>query len=116
MDTRFSENRACSSCRSNARQRASNTAVADPHDANAYPFGRIGDHNVVIACLPAETTGKVSAATVAIEMMRSFPSIRFGLMVGTGGGVLYLGSQRQAMSANIDEDDCDDSGDGLGLG
>jgi nucleoside phosphorylase len=85
--------------------------AADPHDANSYLLGRMGDHNVVIACLPAETTGKVSAATVATDLIRSFPSIRFGLMVGVGGGVPYHGSQRQAMSAKTDDED-DDSDDG----
>jgi nucleoside phosphorylase len=85
--------------------------AADPHDANSYLLGRIGDHNVVIACLPAETTGKVSAATVATDLVRSFPSIRFGLMVGIGGGVPYHGSQRQAMSGGIEEGDFDDSED-----
>jgi hypothetical protein len=46
-------------------------------------------------------------------MIRSFPSIRFGLMVGIGGGVPYHGSQRQAMSARIDGDDSDDSEGGM---
>ena len=65
--------------------------AADPQDTNVYLFGRIGDHNVVIACLPAETTGKVSAATVAKDMVRSFKAIRIGLMVGIGGGAPYYG-------------------------
>lgn len=47
---------------------------------------------MVIACLPAETTRKVSAAAVAKDMVRSFPAVRFGLMVGIGGGVPYYGS------------------------
>lgn len=67
-------------------------AAADPKDTNSYLWGRIGDHNIVIACLPAEQTGKVSAATVAKDMLRSFPAIRFGLMVGIGGGAPYYGS------------------------
>lgn len=87
--------------------------AADPQDTNPYLLGRIGDHNVVIACLPAETTGKVSAATVATDLIHSFPSIRFGLMVGIGGGVPFHGLQRQAISAKIDEDDSDDSDDGM---
>jgi nucleoside phosphorylase len=61
-------------------------------DTNSYLLGRIGDHNVVIACLPAEMTGKVSAATVAKDMLRSFPAVRFGLMVGIGGGSPYYGT------------------------
>ncbi|KAH0556321.1 hypothetical protein GP486_005753 [Trichoglossum hirsutum] len=55
-------------------------------DENRYTFGRIGVHNVVVACLPAGMTGNNSAATVAKDMLRSFP-IKIGLMVGVGGGV-----------------------------
>jgi nucleoside phosphorylase len=56
------------------------------NDNNVYAFGRIGEHNVVIGCLPTGVMGKMSAATVAMSMMRSFP-IKVGLMVGIGGGV-----------------------------
>lgn len=59
----------------------------DDDDNNFYTLGRIGEHNVVIACLPAGQTGTNSAATVAMQMKRSFHSIRFSLMVGIGGGV-----------------------------
>ena len=55
-------------------------------DDNEYTLGRIGEHNVAVACLPAGVTGKASAAVVATNMMRSFP-IKVGLMVGIGGGV-----------------------------
>ncbi|KAJ9481399.1 hypothetical protein VN97_g12081 [Penicillium thymicola] len=58
-----------------------------PTDQNTYILGNIGDHNVVIACLPSGAYGIVSAATVAIQLLSSFRSIRFGLMVGIGGGV-----------------------------
>ncbi|KAH0263468.1 purine and uridine phosphorylase, partial [Aureobasidium melanogenum] len=55
-------------------------------DTNSYTFGKIGKHNVVIACLPGGQQGKAAAATVAKDMTRSFP-IKLGLMVGIGGGV-----------------------------
>lgn len=55
-------------------------------DDNQYTFGRIKDHNIVIACLPAGSTGTANACNVATNMQRSFP-IRFGLMVGIAGGV-----------------------------
>lgn len=55
-------------------------------DDNVYTLGRIGQHNIVIACLPAGSTGITPAAKGAADMLRSFPSIRFGLMVGIGGG------------------------------
>jgi nucleoside phosphorylase len=57
------------------------------NDQNTYILGRIRAHNVVIACLPSGVYGTTSAATVAIQMLSTFKSIRFGLMVGIGGGV-----------------------------
>ncbi|KAH7061761.1 hypothetical protein BKA63DRAFT_497618 [Paraphoma chrysanthemicola] len=53
-------------------------------DNNRYTFGSIGDHNIVAVCLPAGITGTNSAATVAKDMLRSFP-VKIGLMVGAGG-------------------------------
>jgi ankyrin repeat protein/nucleoside phosphorylase len=57
------------------------------HDTNLYTCGRVGQHNVVIACLPKGQTGTNSAAAVAVQMRSTFSSIKFGLMVGVGGGV-----------------------------
>jgi nucleoside phosphorylase len=57
------------------------------NDSNIYTLGCIGRHNVVLACLPAGQTGTNSAAAVAMQMKTTFPAIRFGLMVGIGGGV-----------------------------
>ncbi|RSL89723.1 hypothetical protein CEP51_001053 [Fusarium floridanum] len=56
-----------------------------PGDQNTYTLGRIGRHNIVLVCLPSYGTAK--AATVASHMLRSFPNIQAGLMVGIGGGV-----------------------------
>lgn len=56
-------------------------------DHNTYILGRIKEHNVVIACLPSGDYGLESANTVSIQLLSSFHSIRFGLMVGIGGGV-----------------------------
>ncbi|KAK6332694.1 hypothetical protein TWF730_004353 [Orbilia blumenaviensis] len=56
-------------------------------DHDIYKFGRIGCHNVVIACLPAGSYGNISAATVATGMKIRFPDLKFGLMVGVGGGI-----------------------------
>jgi nucleoside phosphorylase len=58
-----------------------------PNDHNVYTLGRVGIHNVVITCLPKGEIGNNSAATVATRMTSTFPSIKFGLMVGIGGGV-----------------------------
>jgi len=57
------------------------------NSANIYTLGRIGEHNIVLACLPAGQIGTNSAAVVAIRMKSDFPMIRFALMVGIGGGV-----------------------------
>ncbi|KAF3936310.1 hypothetical protein ABW19_dt0208543 [Dactylella cylindrospora] len=56
-------------------------------DQNGYIFGEIGGHCIVIACLPSGVYGTTPAALVANQMQTSFPSIRYYLMVGIGGGV-----------------------------
>jgi nucleoside phosphorylase len=47
---------------------------------------------VIIACLSFGVTGTTSAAYVARDMLYTFDSIRFGLMVGIGGGVPSSGN------------------------
>ncbi|KAL3707747.1 hypothetical protein TMatcc_005729 [Talaromyces marneffei ATCC 18224] len=80
-------------------ERAAATAMLDekhekpldfnqPHsDSNSYTWGRIGDHNVVIASLAAGKYGTTSAAATALPMLVSFPQIRIGLLVGIGAGI-----------------------------
>ncbi len=58
-----------------------------PNDPNTYTLGAVGRHNLVIACLPKGKVGTNPAATTAAWMVSTFPSIRFGLMVGIGGGI-----------------------------
>ncbi|GJC94762.1 phosphorylase superfamily protein [Colletotrichum higginsianum] len=60
---------------------------SQPTGSNIYSFGRIGSHNVVAASLPAGRKGMIQAAAVASHMRTSFPSLRFGVLVGIGGGV-----------------------------
>jgi nucleoside phosphorylase len=55
-------------------------------DSNMYVLGGLSGHNVVLACLPGNQ-GKGAAATVATNMARTFPSIRWRFFVGIGGGV-----------------------------
>ena len=57
-----------------------------PNDNNDYTLGKIGKHNVVAAVLPDGEYGIASAASVARDMLHSFPNIKIGLMVGIGGG------------------------------
>lgn len=63
----------------------------DPRDlvsnAAQYVFGRVGNHLVVMACLPSGQMGNSLAASVAGQLAAAFPSIKFALMVGIGGGV-----------------------------
>lgn len=54
-------------------------------DKNGYTLGRMGVHNVVIAVMPE--IGNNSAATVATQLLNDFRSVRFGLLVGIGGGI-----------------------------
>ena len=55
------------------------------HDENSYTLGSIGGHHVAIACLPEY--GTTNAAIAAKSMQSTFINLRFGLMVGIGGGV-----------------------------
>ncbi|GFF80566.1 hypothetical protein IFM53868_02889 [Aspergillus udagawae] len=56
-------------------------------DPNNYVLGRLCQHNVVIASLPAGYQGTISAAVVARDLARTFPSVTLRLLVGIGGGV-----------------------------
>jgi len=51
---------------------------------NAYAFGTIGEHRIVIA----RTTqcGNTTAAVVTTQLVNDFPSIKFCFLVGIGGG------------------------------
>lgn len=53
-----------------------------------YSFGRIGEHNVVIARPPQ--MGTVSAAQCATAVSQHFPNVRFALMAGIGAGIPRL--------------------------
>ncbi|KAL3252159.1 hypothetical protein ABHI18_010239 [Aspergillus niger] len=58
-----------------------------PDDPNAYVLGRVGNHNIVIACLPDGTYGSTASAVLERQVSSSFPAIRFYLSVGIGGGI-----------------------------
>lgn len=53
---------------------------------NVYTLGRISEHNIVIAVLPDGEYGIAAAASVARDMLNSFPNVRIGLLIGIGGG------------------------------
>ena len=75
--------------------KASRILLDEEHDeallghptTHQYVYGSMNGHNVVMGCLPATQIGTASAAAVATEMASTFPSLRFGLLVGIGGGV-----------------------------
>ncbi|KAK4221448.1 nucleoside phosphorylase domain-containing protein, partial [Podospora fimiseda] len=69
-----------------------------PNDANTYSIGSIGPHNVVLVHLPR--MGKVSSATVAAHLGRSFPSLRLAVMVGICGGI-PVGSDDQVLLGDV---------------
>ncbi|KAJ4236801.1 hypothetical protein NW757_013377 [Fusarium falciforme] len=71
--------------------------TAEQNDDNTYVFGRIHKHNVVIGSPPGGRYGTTSATGVAKDMIRSFPKLRFALMVGIGGGA-PTGDNRMAFS------------------
>ncbi|KAH9239089.1 hypothetical protein K456DRAFT_1860934 [Colletotrichum gloeosporioides 23] len=56
-----------------------------PADHNVYSLWSINGHNIVIAGL--YEPGNCPAATVVAQMRMTFPSLRYGLLVGIGGGV-----------------------------
>ncbi|EGX45135.1 hypothetical protein AOL_s00173g236 [Orbilia oligospora ATCC 24927] len=56
-----------------------------------YSYGRIQGHNVVVGPLPDRGYGKISAAIMSTRMEADFPSIKYFLMVGIGGGVPSAG-------------------------
>ncbi|KAG8414421.1 hypothetical protein J3459_014762 [Metarhizium acridum] len=49
-------------------------------DSNLYFWGRMGEHNIVIASLLSGVDGFTSAATTASNLLSSLPQIRIGLL------------------------------------
>jgi nucleoside phosphorylase len=56
-------------------------------DANWYRTGKVGQHNIVLTCLPG--MGKGSAASVTASLQVSFPRINLAFLVGICGGVPF---------------------------
>ncbi|KAF3923680.1 hypothetical protein ABW20_dc0101109 [Dactylellina cionopaga] len=55
-------------------------------DPNEYVLGELGGHKIVLACLPGRQ-GKATASFVATHLARTFLSIKWRFLIGTGGGV-----------------------------
>ncbi|CBF71817.1 hypothetical protein AN6955.2 [Aspergillus nidulans FGSC A4] len=56
-------------------------------DQNAYEFGELNGHYIVIAHLPDGVYGTISATAIVSRMRLTFTRLQFGLMVEIGGGV-----------------------------
>ncbi|KAE8325085.1 hypothetical protein BDV39DRAFT_207208 [Aspergillus sergii] len=54
---------------------------------NAYTLGKVQGHNIVLTCLPAGIYGTTSATAVVSHLQSTFPNLRYGILVGIGGGV-----------------------------
>lgn len=59
----------------------------DDHKENLYYLVSMMRHNVVVVFLPVKRIGKDPAAVIATQIRAMFTGIRFGLLVGIGGGV-----------------------------
>lgn len=57
------------------------------YDRNTYICGKIGEHKVVLACLPSGRSGNVNAGHLTGPLFHTFPNIKITLLVGIGGGV-----------------------------
>ena len=64
------------------------TPAAKPtNDQNAYIYGAIGSHNIIITCMPFGQPGTISASRMVGSMPNSFPNLTFYLFVEIGGGI-----------------------------
>ncbi|RVD83561.1 uncharacterized protein DFL_007945 [Arthrobotrys flagrans] len=54
-------------------------------ERNNYTLGRIGNHNVVVTVMPG--IGNNRAAAVVTQLTNDFKFLKFGLLVGIGGGI-----------------------------
>jgi len=54
-------------------------------DQNAYELGNMGQHNIVVAVM--WNIGNNAAASVITQLLNDFRHVRFGLLVGVGGGI-----------------------------
>src|ERR1700761_1356679 len=57
-------------------------SLPSSRDQNGYTLGRIGTHNIVVAVMPSIDNNR--AASIAMQLLNDFRSIRFGLLVRIG--------------------------------
>ncbi|KAL5343573.1 hypothetical protein BJX70DRAFT_385361 [Aspergillus crustosus] len=66
---------------------AAKAVLDELYEEDEYATGRIQNHGIVIACLPAGQMGTNAAAATTARMLAAFPSLKHGLLVGIAGGV-----------------------------
>jgi hypothetical protein len=70
-------------------------------DTNVYTWGRMGEHNIVNASLAARVYGTILAATMALSLLASLPSIQVGLLVSIGSGITQPGEGHETWLGNV---------------
>ena len=71
------------------------------NDESIYVFGKLGHHYVVVCCLPMGSTGLSSGTKVAADIARSFPNLKFTLMVGIGSGAPNAAKKRDIRLGDV---------------
>ncbi|BCS29352.1 uncharacterized protein APUU_70922A [Aspergillus puulaauensis] len=76
-----------------------------PHDHNNYTLGSIngspGNHKVVVVSPPAGQYGPTSATATVAKLLSSFPGIKYGVTIGTGGGIPDVDSGRDIRLGDV---------------
>ncbi|PYH79080.1 purine and uridine phosphorylase [Aspergillus uvarum CBS 121591] len=70
-----------------------------PCDPNAYSYGAIGRHNIVLAHMPG--IGKASATAVAVHCQVSFPNLKLALIVGVCGALPFMNNGQEIILGDI---------------
>ncbi|KAL2863375.1 uncharacterized protein BJX67DRAFT_390638 [Aspergillus lucknowensis] len=64
---------------------AAKSVLDELYSEAEYTTSRIGNHEIVITCLPAGQIGTNAAAAAATRMLSAFPSLKATLLVGIAG-------------------------------
>lgn len=71
-------------------------------DHNAYTWGRMGIHNIVIASLPSGVYGTVAAAVTVSSLISTLSHIKFGVLVGIAGAVPQITTVKDESGAEVE--------------
>ncbi|KAF3071608.1 hypothetical protein CFAM422_006180 [Trichoderma lentiforme] len=73
------------------------------YNRDSYVFGRIGHHDVAIACMASDYYETSSVSDVLKDMRGFFPFLRFYFMVGIGGGSSSTLKDIQLRDVTVDD-------------